>query len=172
MRDPVGPFRCVHPDGEGAFEHLAGIDNLFCDATGLSGQFVVACALLGDGVGVADFSPAALADAARLALAAKIRIAIDDNPDPNALSPVTVAVILKDGRRFEARLNAIYGAPANPMTHDAHLAKFRNNFAMARPRVPASQGEALIEAVDRIESTDDVRRLIDLCIAPEGASPA
>ncbi len=138
----------------------------------LSGQFVVACALLGDGVGVADFSPAALADAARLALAAKIRIAIDDNPDPNALSPVTVAVILKDGRRFEARLNAIYGAPANPMTHDAHLAKFRNNFAMARPRVPASQGEALIEAVDRIESTDDVRRLIDLCIAPEGASPA
>lgn len=136
----------------------------------LSGQYVVASALLGDGVGVADFYPEALADPARLELASRVKIETDDNPDPNALSPVAVAVLLKDGRRLSIDLDAIYGAPGNPMSEAAHLQKFRTNFQAARPAVPDEQAEALIEAVEEIEALGDVRRLIDLCIAPGGGS--
>jgi hypothetical protein len=54
------------------------------------------------------------------------------------------------------------------MTHDAHLTKFRKNFASANPAVPAAQGEALIAAIDDIESVKNVRTLIDLCMANGG----
>ena len=54
------------------------------------------------------------------------------------------------------------------MTHEAHLAKFRKNFASASPVVPAAQGEALIAAIDDIENVKDVRTLIDLCMANGG----
>jgi 2-methylcitrate dehydratase PrpD len=134
----------------------------------LSGQYVVASAILGDGVGVEDFKPDALMDARRLALAAMVHININDNPDPNALAPLRVAIILQNGQRLEIDLDKVYGAPANPMTHEAHLAKFRKNFASASPVVPAAQGEALIAAIDDIENVKDVRTLIDLCMANGG----
>ena len=134
----------------------------------LSGQYVVASAILGDGVGVEDFKPDALNDDRRLALASMVHIHIDENPDPNALAPLQVAIILQDGRRLEVSLDKVYGAPANPMTHDAHLAKFQKNFASASPAVPAAQGEALIAAIEDIESVKNVRTLIDLCMANGG----
>jgi aconitate decarboxylase len=132
----------------------------------LSGQYVVASTLISGSVGVEDFYPAALAASDRLALANKVKIEIDNNPDPNALAPITVAIRLRNGQKHEIRLNDIYGAPANPMTEAAHLAKFQKNFASARPAVPPSQGDALIDAVANIEDVPDVRLLIDLCIAP------
>ncbi len=134
----------------------------------LSGQYVVASAILGDGVGVEDFKPEALKDGKRLALASMVDINIDDNPDPNALAPLKVAIVLQDGKRLEVDLDKVYGAPANPMTHEAHLAKVRKNFASANPAVPAEQAEALIAAIDDIESVEDVCSLIDLCMADGG----
>jgi hypothetical protein len=59
---------------------------------------------LGDGVGVEDFKPDALKDDQRLALASKVDIHIDDNPDPNALAPLNVAIVLQDGQRLEDQL--------------------------------------------------------------------
>ena len=64
----------------------------------LCAAYVVACALLNDTVDVADFRLEALADAQRLALAARVTLRIDDNSDQNALAPVRVAVTL-DGRQ-------------------------------------------------------------------------
>ena len=123
---------------------------------------------MGDGVGVEDFKPEALKDDQRLALASKVDIHIDDNPDPNALAPLNVAIVLQDGQRLEINLDKVYGAPANPMTHEAHLAKVRKNFSSANPLVPAAQGEALIDAIEDIESVKNVRTLIDLCMANGG----
>lgn len=135
----------------------------------LSGQYVVASALLGGDVGVEDFYADALADAARLELASRIVLDVDDNPDPNALAPVNLTVTLKDGRRLEQRLEAVYGAPARPMTEAAHLAKFRRNFAAARPAMPEDLAESLIGAIAHIETVADIREVINHCVAPEAA---
>src|SRR5690606_13057472 len=67
----------------------------------LCAPYVIACALQSGGVDLADSEDAALADPARLALARRVRLSADDNPDPNALAPVTVAVCLRDGRTHE-----------------------------------------------------------------------
>ena len=131
----------------------------------LSGQYVVASALMRGTVNVEDFYAEALNDPKRLELAKKIIIETDANPDPNALAPVNVAIQTDDGSSFQMELEKIYGSPSNPMTHEAHLSKFKSNFQAARPKLPASQAEELIKAIDKIEAVADMRSVIELCVA-------
>ncbi|MEL0016442.1 MAG: MmgE/PrpD family protein, partial [Rhodospirillales bacterium] len=131
----------------------------------LSGQYVVASALMRGTVNVEDFYAEALNDPKRLELAKKIIIETDANPDPNALAPVNVAIQTDDGSNFQMELEKIYGSPSNPMTHEAHLSKFKSNFQAARPKLPASQAEELIKTIDNIEAVSDMRSVIDLCVA-------
>ncbi len=131
----------------------------------LSGQYVVASALMRGTVNVEDFYAEALNDPKRLELAKKIIIETDANPDPNALAPVHVEIQTVNGNSFHMALEKIYGSPSNPMTHEAHLSKFKSNFQAARPKLPASQAEELIKAIDNIEAVADMRSVIDLCVA-------
>jgi aconitate decarboxylase len=122
---------------------------------------VIACALLDGGVGLDDFQPAALAEPARLALAERVNVGADDNPDPNALAPVTVVVRLNDGATHETRVSEVYGSPARPMGREAHLAKFRANWLSGAKPLPEASGERLIALVDDLEAVRDVSILVD-----------
>ena len=82
----------------------------------------------------------------------------DANPDPNALTPVTVEVRLDGGARHQITLDIVYGNPGNPMTREAHLAKFRRNWQAAARPLPEANAERLIDRVDGIESLGDVCR--------------
>jgi aconitate decarboxylase len=130
----------------------------------LCAPYVLACALQGGGVGLDDFQPTALADPPRLALAQRIRLNPDDNPDPNALAPVTVIVRLQGGATHKVRISEVYGSPARPMGREAHLAKFRANWISGARPLPEAAGERLIELVDELESVPDVAELIDLMV--------
>jgi 2-methylcitrate dehydratase PrpD len=131
----------------------------------LSAPWVLACALQGGGVGLDDFGPEALADPARLALARRIRIEADGNPDPNALAPVSIAVRLDGGGVHEALVREVYGSPARPMSREAHLAKFRTNWISGAQALPEAAGEQLIALVDDLEAVPDVAALVDLMVA-------
>ena len=72
-----------------------------------------------------------------LALARRVDVVVDGNPNPNALVPVTVEIVLRDGRGATERVEVMYGHPARPMTRGAQLEKFRRNCeAAARPISP------------------------------------
>ncbi len=101
--------------------------------------FVTARLLRNGGLSVADFAPAALTDPDSLALARRVRCEIDDNPDPNALSPVTVTMELSDGRWLRAEIDVVYGNPLKPMKREDQLAKFRVNAAGAAKPLPEDQ---------------------------------
>ncbi len=131
----------------------------------LSAPYAIACALQGGTVDLDDFRPAALADPARLALAERVLIEADGNPDPNALGPVEVAVRLQDGSQHEIRIAEVYGSPARPMGREAHLAKFRRNWLAGAKPLPPAAGERLIALIDEIETLSDVAELIDLMVA-------
>ena len=131
----------------------------------LCGAYVAACALLGGTVGVDDFDAAALRDPRRLLLADRIDLQIDDNPDPNALVPVTVDLSLRDGARHELRLEAVYGSPAKPLDREAHLAKFRSNCAAASRPLSEHAQMSMIDCIDGLEGVADVRTLVDAAIA-------
>jgi 2-methylcitrate dehydratase PrpD len=127
----------------------------------LSAPYVLACALQDGGVDIDDFGADALAEPARLALAARVEVQADDNPDPNALAPVVVAVVLADGRRHEQRVEEVYGSPARPMGREARLAKFRRNWISGGTPLAERAGAALIAEVERLETVADVAGLVD-----------
>jgi aconitate decarboxylase len=131
----------------------------------LCAPYALTCALLHDTVDIADFSAKALAEPQRLALAARVALRADDNPDQNALAPVHVAVVLENGTRHEIRVDEIYGSPARPMTRDAHLAKFRRNWGAGALPLTEAAGDALAARVDALESLADVTELVDLLVA-------
>ena len=126
----------------------------------LSGPYCAARLLLSGDLGVDDFLDAPLSDPTTLDLGRRVSIEADGNPDPNALTPITVTVRMTDGAEHTATLSTVYGNPAKPMTHEAHLAKFRRNVAFCGT-VPEAHGERLIGMVDDLENVADVAILID-----------
>ncbi|MEQ8818376.1 MAG: MmgE/PrpD family protein [Thalassobaculum sp.] len=131
----------------------------------LCGAYAAARLLLAGDLGVGDYTEAALNDPATLDLAGRIAIAPDDNPDPNALTPVTVTVRLRSGAELARGIEVVYGNPAKPLTREAHLAKFRGNLGFAAGPVPSANADRLIAMVDDLEGLDDARRLVDLVVA-------
>jgi 2-methylcitrate dehydratase PrpD len=131
----------------------------------LCASYVVACALLGDIVAIGDFRPEALAAPDRLALAARVALRVDANPDPNALAPVRVAVRLAGGTTHAIEVGEVYGSPARPMTRAAHLAKFRRNWRAGNPPLVAAAADALAARVDALDALADVTALVDLLVA-------
>jgi aconitate decarboxylase len=131
----------------------------------LCAPYAVACALLHDTVDIADFGPQSLTDQGRLALAARVALRADDNPDQNALAPVRVAVTLENGASHEIRVDEVYGSPARPMTRAAHLAKFRRNWGWAALPLAEAASDALAARVDALDLLADVTELVDLLVA-------
>jgi 2-methylcitrate dehydratase PrpD len=134
----------------------------------LCAAYVAARALLRGTLDLDDFRPEALRDPATLALAQRIDLVPDANPDPNALGPVAVGVRLRDGRTGEITVADVSGSPARPLSRAAHLAKFRHNWTSGAVPLDEASGDRLIELVDRLESVRDVRALVDLAVPVHG----
>jgi 2-methylcitrate dehydratase PrpD len=113
-------------------------------------------------IGIDDFTIEAVREPARVALARKVVISVNDNPDPNALSPVDVDIHMADGTVHSKMIETVYGNPAKPMTKDAHLMKFRRNWAAAACGLKDVDAEVMINRVDTLETVPDIRELIDL----------
>jgi len=128
----------------------------------LCAAYVGARALIRDAIGLEDFWPASLADVATRELARRFQMDVDGNPDPNALGPVTVIVVLRDGRHHEATIDRMYGSPENPMSRDAHLTKFRLNWVSGAQPLAEPAGEQLIRLVDELEAVSDVSEIMRL----------
>jgi 2-methylcitrate dehydratase PrpD len=126
--------------------------------------YVAATALLTGSVEVGDFDADALQDNARLTLAARIRVRGDANPSLSALAPQRVELRLRDGSQHAIDLPAVLGAPGRPLSEQSHLAKFRRAAASGLRPLSAPRVEALIALVDRLETLNDVRQLVDALI--------
>ena len=78
--------------------------------------YLGAVALQRGSVGLADFGPGQLADAATLALAARISVHVDANPDPAAFGPAQLRATLRDGRVITLAVDRQFGSPAWPLS--------------------------------------------------------
>lgn len=124
-----------------------------------------AASLLLDGeVSVRCYDGDKLKQPERLSLAARCELVDDGNPDPNAMTPQTLRISLRDGRCYERKLPAVLGSPERPLSRAQHLAKFRRCCADAERPLAQPQVEALIATVDSLEQLTDIRELISLCI--------
>jgi len=104
-------------------------------------------------LGLGDFSREALDDPDTLALARRLTVIADDNPDPNALHPVRVELDLFGGRTAACDVTDVLGCPARPLAPEAARAKF------AACGAPA----ALWDAVKALDCHPDAGSLARLC---------
>lgn len=132
----------------------------------LCARYTAACALIGGTIRLDDFTDDAYRRNAHQALANLVTMTVREGDDPNALVPIDLEIELDDGRVLTHRVADVYGAPSNPMTREAQLAKFRQNCAGAARPLPEAQVEDLIAAVDDLADLPDATRLVDLAIAP------
>ena len=110
-------------------------------------------------LGLDDFTAQALADPDTLALAARLTVIADDNPDPNALAPQRVELDLADGRTIACDVADVLGSPARPLSAQAA----RQKFMTCVQHLPHSAN--LWDAVATIQTLEDSAALARL-LAP------
>lgn len=116
--------------------------------------FSVAAAFVDGGVGIDTYSPARLADARLLSLAARVRYVVDRDSRFPAVFPGRVRVALRDGRSVEARID-----DARAPDRAATIAKFRANTAHVLPARRVSELEAAVLDLE----TATVASILALC---------
>ncbi len=134
--------------------------------------FVAGVFLARGRVDVPDFATRAmLDDEAVHAQAAKVSLELDDNPDPNALDPQSFTVTLNDGTVHEITIEHVFGHPDNPLSEAQNVDKFRRCATYGAHPLAEEAIEAIIEAVARIETLDDVAQIVPLTLASDGEKP-
>ncbi len=119
-------------------------------------------------VGLDAFSPDALADPAVLALAGRVSVVADSNPDPAAFTPALLQADLHGGRRIEIAVPSLYGSPALPLDRAARLRKVGDCLRFGGLDFPE---ETLAGQVDALEQISDMDALFaQACQA--GSDPA
>jgi 2-methylcitrate dehydratase PrpD len=124
----------------------------------MSLQYIVAVSLLDGAALLGQFSEERIAETEVVALAGRVEIVTD--PEIDRLYPGCYAnkveILLKDGRRFETRVDFARGSAEFPMGFREIAAKFRS---LAAPVIPADRMDALVETVERLEQLEDIRKL-------------
>lgn len=83
------------------------------------------------------FTPDQFADPALAAMAERVTLLDDGNPDANALFPQAITLVLADGTRITRAIPHTLGSPATPLTAAQSAAKFALARELAGPAVDA-----------------------------------
>lgn len=110
--------------------------------------FTVAQAFIHGDVTLDSFDPAARADAAVLALAARVRHQVDESMTMTAAG---VEVAASDGRRLAQKVDVPLGHPSHPVSDERLQAKFQDCAARAVMPVSAARARQAIDAVWRLD---------------------
>ncbi|MEO1167702.1 MAG: MmgE/PrpD family protein [Pseudomonadota bacterium] len=94
--------------------------------------------LLRDGiVSPACFTAGQFADPALAALGEKVAVRLNDNPDPNALGPQQLTIMLNNGGHIAREVTGNLGSPDAPMSADQAAAKYDLCRTLASPDADA-----------------------------------
>ena len=124
--------------------------------------YQIASALIDGFVDLSTVRPERLSDPAIPRHASKVRIALNDTPDPNAFSPQTVIIKLEDGAVHALTVTELPGSPASPLSRSEYEDKFRSCAVYGARGWDSERTERVIDLVARLEDLEDVRELTEL----------
>lgn len=128
-------------------------------------RFVAGVFLANGSVDVPHFrGKAALTDPVVHRYGQLVDVELDDNTDQNAMNPQTISVQLTDGRTWSIELPAAYGHPDAPLSRQDNVDKFVRCSGYGTARLSPENTEAIVSAVDELESCDDIATLVDLTL--------
>lgn len=120
--------------------------------------FVLAKVLQHGALDPMHFRGDALNDPVTYALSLKVRMEMDDHPNPNALVPQQVMVRLNNGTILQHAIEAMLASPTRPLSREAQLLKFHRCWALSAE--PLGAPDSLITTIEALESCQDVGQLI------------
>ena len=129
-------------------------------AAQFSVQYSIACVFIRGGVELDHFSTENATDSRTVELARKIEVRVSDRED-GQFGPVSVEVLLRDGRRLHATRRELPGSAHAPLSPDEVTTKFRQCAAFGETPIDAGTVEALIDRVARIDDIDDMATFFD-----------
>jgi len=126
-----------------------------------SGRFGVALRLIKGSNGFNDYSPQNLRDPAILALAKKVKYAVNEefNKLPPGVAPSAVTIRLKDGTTYLKQVDYARGTVNNPMTGQELVGKFRS---LAATVLPEKDVERIIQTIMGLDEMKNVNKLTSL----------
>ena len=130
--------------------------------------YLAATALLRGPPTLDDFTPAALQDAQRHALAQRVFVVANGCTDPNALAPQTLRLSLADGRALAIELPAVLGHPDRPLGAPAQRSKF--DACCAHAGLTPAAADALHANCQALALAPDITPWIS-SMSPETALP-
>lgn len=120
-------------------------------------QFCTALALVRGKVDLDSFTPAALADPAVLAVAARIEAQVEPASTRHPGSGGAIEIVMDDGTNYQAEVHNARGCPENPLSEAELVTKFVD--CAARAQVPPKHSARLAEAVLALADCEDVGAL-------------
>ncbi len=134
-------------------------DNPQVDAQ-FSIPYTVAVALTKGDVFIEDFEEEAIRSPELKALADRVEVEILDTLEAKDMQHATVEISLRDGRRLQARTEALKGSPKMDMDWDACVEKFRKCVAFIESPMDGMKIEQIITDVKSLETLKDVSTLV------------
>jgi len=131
--------------------------------------YVVASMLVRGHVGVADFTPAAIADEAVRALAARVEYRPDASSQYPRYFDGGLRIRFRNGDVWEHREAINRGHPDKPLGRDEVIEKFRRNVARVWQE---KEGEALLVAVQALPRAKSLRQLQRALRVPARPQPS
>jgi 2-methylcitrate dehydratase PrpD len=127
----------------------------------MSLQYIVAVTLLEGAALLEQFAEEKIADPRVLELARRVEIVADSEIDrvyPERYAN-RVEIILRDGRRFETRVDDAKGSSERPLSLPEVAAKFRS---LSAAEISPQQADQVIATVAKLEELNDIRILTRL----------
>jgi len=184
LEGPFGYFKMFEDeaDGQGAADRLGKIhritevswvnrpilENMTANYARLCFPYLASIVLMRGTVGLDDFTEADLQSSKILAASKKINIETNHITDPAEFIPQSMTARLKNGDEKIAMIGKLFGSPADPLSREQHLEKFRSCLAFGFKDTALSDVNAnpiadrLIELTDNLEQSEDCSELFSL----------
>lgn len=125
-------------------------------------HFAVATAIRHGGIPLAVYHETKLADEVVLKAMPKVRWSYDASFDGPTLEGSRVEIVTARGQRFSAECRFALGHPDNPMNRDQRITKFLDCASAAKTPLTKDKAVAIVDAVERLETLDDIGSLMKL----------
>ena len=138
-------------------------DDMTANYARLCFPYLAPIALKRGTITLTDFSPNDLNDPEIRAFSNRVEVKANHIADPAAFVPQTLTAHLTDGSIVEASIDKLFGSPADPLTREQHLEKFRNCLLFGLRDINAQEtGNRLIDLIEGIETLPDVSEIFEL----------
>ena len=121
--------------------------------------FLLASLLRDGGIDASSFTERRLSDPELCAFGQRVRFEEDSSHGIDVLSPQSVAITLKNGNVLKQDVPHTLGSPENPLSAEQRENKYRT--CIENSGIP---GDALADALERIDELHSVRELLGLCV--------